>query len=55
MENSAKRLILFAPDLEPWQEIAASWNNTIFYPSEAGNGLDEWEMGEIIQTIANSI
>jgi hypothetical protein len=55
MENSAKRLLLFAPDVEPWQGISASWNNTIFFPSEAGRGLDEWEMDEIIQTIANSI
>ena len=55
MENSAKRLLIFAPDLEPWPGIAANWNNTIFFPSQAGEGLDEWEMDEIIQTIVNSL
>jgi len=55
MENSAKRLLLFAPDAEPWNEIADNWNNTIFFPSQAGEGLNEWEMDEIIQTISNSL
>lgn len=55
MENSAKRLLLFAPDAEPWRELAENWNNTIFFPSQAGEGLDEWEMDEIIQTISNSL
>jgi hypothetical protein len=55
MENSAKRLLIFAPDMEPWHGIADNWNNTIFFPSQAGEGLSEWEMDEIIQTIVNSL
>ena len=55
MENSAKRLLLFAPDAFPWPGIAEDWNNTIFFPSQAGDGLNEWEMDEIIQTISNSL
>jgi hypothetical protein len=55
MENSAKRLLLFAPETEPWRSISENWNNTIFFPSQAGEGLDEWEMDEIIQTIVNSL
>ena len=55
MENAAKRLLLFAPDRTPWNAIAADWNNTIFLPSEAGDGLEEFEMAEIIDAIANSI
>jgi von Willebrand factor type A domain len=55
MENSAKRLLLFAPDTMPWNVIAADWNNTIFLPSKAGEGLEEVEMQEIINAIANSI
>lgn len=55
MENSAKRLLLFAPDTMPWNVIAADWNNTIFLPSKAGDGLEEVEMQEIINAIANSI
>ncbi len=55
MENSAKRLLLFAPEESPWTEIADDWNNTLFFPSEAGKGLEEYEMDEIINTIANSL
>jgi hypothetical protein len=55
MENAAKRLLLFAPDTLPWNVIAADWNNTIFLPSKAGEGLEEVEMAEIIEAIANSI
>jgi hypothetical protein len=55
MENAAKRLLLFAPDTIPWNAIAADWNNTIFLPSRAGHGLEDHEMEEIINAIANSI
>jgi von Willebrand factor type A domain len=55
MENSAKRLLLFAPEESPWIEISDDWNNTLFFPSRAGEGLKEFEMDEIINTIANSL
>jgi hypothetical protein len=55
MENSAKRLLIFAPEASPWTEISEDWNNTLFFPSQAGDGLEEWEMDEIINTIANSL
>lgn len=55
MENAAKRLLLFAPDTSPWNEIAADWNNTIYFPSQAGSGLEEVELNEIIDAIANSV
>jgi hypothetical protein len=55
MENSAKRLLMFTPDVYPWNEIASDWNNSLMFPSEAGEGLEEWEMDQIIATIANSL
>ncbi|MGW0516127.1 vWA domain-containing protein [Crossiella sp. NPDC003009] len=55
MENSAKRLLIFAPEEYPWADIADDWNNTLFFPSTAGEGLEEWEMNEIIATIASSL
>jgi hypothetical protein len=55
MENAAKRLLLFAPDTSPWNEIQADWNNTIWVPSRAGEGLNEIEFNEIIDAISNSI
>ncbi|GAB3698360.1 vWA domain-containing protein [Nocardiopsis oceani] len=55
MDNSAKRLVLFAPDEEPWADIGEEWNLSMHFPSRAGDGLEEFEMDEIINTIANSL
>ncbi|GLZ02645.1 hypothetical protein Acsp03_01120 [Actinomadura sp. NBRC 104412] len=55
MENSAKRLVLFAPDTEPWSDLVEDWNQTLLFPSAAGEGLEEFEMDEIINTIVNSL
>ncbi|MER5772402.1 vWA domain-containing protein [Streptomyces sp. NPDC001985] len=56
MEQSAKRLVLFAPDQAPWSDpIAEEWDLTLHFASRAGEGLEEFEMDEIIETIANSL
>ncbi|QXJ22222.1 VWA domain-containing protein [Actinomadura graeca] len=55
MENSAKRLVLFAPDMRPWSDLVEEWNQTLLFPSAAGEGLEEFEMDEIINTIVNSL
>ncbi len=55
MEESAKRLLIFAPDDYPWADISDDWNKTLFFPSEAGEGLEEFEMDEIISVIAHSL
>lgn len=55
MEQSAKRLVLFAPEDTPWNDIAEEWDLTLHFPSKAGQGLEEFEMDEIIETIANSL
>lgn len=55
MDNSTKRLVLFAPDKEPWDEIGEEWNMCMYFPSQAGDGLEEFEMDQIINTIANSL
>ena len=50
MPVSAKRLVLFAPDVEPWT-VMSSWDNTIHYVSEAGNGLEEFEKDQMLYTL----
>ena len=54
MSASSKRLVLFAPDASPWPMLEA-WDQLIFFPSKAGKGLEEFEMGEIVDIIANSV
>ncbi|MGI8335166.1 vWA domain-containing protein [Actinomadura scrupuli] len=55
MENSAKRLVLYAPPAFPWVDLYEEWNLTIHFPSKAGEGLQEFELNEIIDTVAGSL
>ena len=55
IKQSAKRLLLFAPDTPDWNYISYNWGNVIHYPSRAGQGLSELDFNEIISVIANSI
>lgn len=55
IKQSAKRLLLFAPDTPDWNYISDNWENVIHYPSQAGEGLSEMEFNEILSVIANSI
>ena len=55
MEYAAKRLLMYAPDVYPWNVISAYWDNVLHYPSAAGQGLNEVEFGQIIDAIAGSV
>lgn len=55
MDNNAKRLLLFAPDLPGWSIISRNWDNVLHFPSKAGDGLSSLEYGQIIDTISNTI
>ncbi|MBU2665130.1 VWA domain-containing protein [Actinoplanes bogorensis] len=47
-----ERLVLVAPPTTPWDGIAADWRDTWHLPSRAGNGLNEYALGEIVDAIA---
>jgi hypothetical protein len=55
MNFSAKRFIVYAPDANPWTDISNHWENTVHYPSKAGQGLLEVDYRSIIDAIANSV
>lgn len=55
IDNNAKRLLLFAPDLPDWNIISRNWDNVLHFPSTAGDGLSDLEYGQIIDTISNTI
>lgn len=55
MSVTAKRLILFAPDASPWTMMSSAWENSVHYASEAGDGLEEYEMDQILEVIANTV
>jgi len=55
MERSARRLVLYVPEVSGWNELVESWSQTIHFPSRAGKGLQEFEMNTILDALANSI
>ena len=55
MDESAKRLIIFAPAKKSWTTITDNWNNVIQYESDAGMGLAECDYDQILSAIGNSI
>ena len=55
MDNNAKRLLLYAPDKPAWNIISDNWENVLHFPSEAGNGLNDLEYSQILDTITNTI
>ncbi len=54
MSRTAKRLLVFAPEVDPWTEIE-NWENTTWYPSAAGAGCGEYEMEQIVEILAGSV
>ena len=55
IKRPSRRLILFAPDTYPWASIGDSWQQTLFLPSKAGNGLAEVEYDNILQNLSTGI
>lgn len=55
LEYAAKRLLLYAPDVYPWNLISRHWDSVLHFPSRAGEGLGELDFQEIIATIAGSV
>ena len=55
MEFAAKRLILFAPQIQPWTTIAQSWGNTVFYPVKPDLGLTDIPFRQILSAIVQSV
>lgn len=55
LKPNAKRLLLFAPDCEAWDNIHANWEEALHFPSRAGEGLSDTNYNVIIDTLANSI
>lgn len=55
MNEHRKRLLLYAPECPTWNLINNSWDNNLFYPSEAGEGLEEYDYQAILHAIADSI
>ena len=54
MEARAKRLLIFAPDAEPWSDIGL-WTQSFHTPSKAGAGCEETDIDTCIRLLVKSI
>jgi len=54
MKVSAKRLVVFAPNGYPWDDIAASLENVIYIPITASDGCCEIDFDEVVNALVLS-
>lgn len=52
-EQIAKRMILFAPDYEPWNRIASDFDNVWHIIVKDNNGCDEFDIDQAREIIAS--
>lgn len=55
MDESSKRLILFAPDKPGWSTVRDTWNKVIHYRVAAGAGLKELDYGTILNALTQTM
>lgn len=55
MDKNARRLILFAPETEPWTDIQEYFEQCFMMPIELDKGGEELNMDIVINTISKSI
>ena len=53
--QGAKRLVLFTPKEEGWDFLTEQWDQTVQFPSKAGNGLSELDYEEILNCLSASL
>lgn len=54
MEARAKRLLIFAPEAEPWSDLGL-WTQAFHTPSKAGAGCEENDIDTCIRLLVKSI
>ena len=55
MDDSAKRMLIFAPNKDPWPTIAETCDEVFMIESQAGKGLVDKHWDEILKGIVNSV
>ena len=55
LKLSSKRLLMFAPEVYPWNIIHIEWNNAFLFPFMRGAGIEDDTYESIIESIADFI
>jgi hypothetical protein len=53
--QTAKRMVIFAPEAYPWSDIRMHWDQVWLLPTRAGAGMKEHEYDEILHVLSESI
>lgn len=53
--NATKRLVLMAPGHQPWSSLADNWDLTLHFASRVGEGIFDFEMDEVLHTLAHDL
>ncbi len=54
MDESAKRLLMFAPDAPEWNRISSEWAQVV-HVQTVSEGLAELEYQQVIDAVCNTI
>lgn len=55
MDFNSRRLVVLAPDCEPWTTIGNTWGQSLFFVSAAGEGIDDVDFDQIVNIVAESV
>ena len=55
MDREAKRLVLFAPSVYPWNDLEIDLENVIRKELDKGNGGQDLDLDDVIALVSNSI
>lgn len=55
MDYNAKRLLIFAPEVDWWTKIAENWPNVIHVPATSGDGLKATDYEEILKLLVYTL
>jgi len=55
LRRAAQRLIVFGPDMYPWNVIGDAWGMTVWLPSQAGKGPEEVELQTIQDCLLDDV
>ena len=55
MDDRSKRMLIFAPDEDPWRIVAETCEGVFWIESKAGKGLSDIHYEEIFKGIVNSV
>lgn len=55
LDQSGRRLVIFAPDAYPWTNMEMDWENVIRVNMEQGGSGEDLDMADVYPMIANSL